>query len=54
VNVILAFGLRRMSFGLGSLSSVPRNKSYLCIVLSMFGANLLFRLKISHRLADFV
>jgi hypothetical protein len=54
VNVILAFGSRMISFGWGSLPLMSRNKSYLCIGLSLFGADLLFKLKISHKLTDFV
>jgi hypothetical protein len=50
VNVILTFGSRMMSFGLEFSALIPRNKSYLCISLSLFGADLLFKLKISHKL----
>jgi hypothetical protein len=54
VNVILAFGSRRMSFGLGFFALVSRNKSYICISLNLFSADLLFKLKISHSLADVI
>jgi hypothetical protein len=54
VNVILALGSRIISFGLGFLPLVLRNKNYICIDLSLFDVNLLFKLKISHKLTDFV
>jgi hypothetical protein len=53
VHDILAFGSRMMSFRHGGyLHSRLRNKSYLCIGLSLLGGDLILKLKTSHRLAD--
>ena len=55
MNNILAFESRMMSFWHeDSLLSRLRNKCYLCIRLSLFGANLLLNLKTSHELANIV
>jgi hypothetical protein len=53
INDILTFRSRMKSFRhRGSLLSRPRNKSYLCIRLSMLGVDLILKLKTSHGLAD--
>jgi hypothetical protein len=53
VNNILAFGLRMISFWHGgSLFSRPMNKNYLCIGLSLFGADLILKPNTRHGLAD--
>jgi hypothetical protein len=52
VNDSLAFGLKRISFGMRILLSRPKNKRYLCIEWYLFGANLMLNLTYSHRLVD--
>jgi hypothetical protein len=52
VIVILAFELRRMSFGIGVLLSGSKNKYYLCIRWCLFEADLILNLIYSHELTD--
>jgi hypothetical protein len=52
VKSFLAFELRIMNFGMWFFAYRPRNMSYLCIKLSLFGINLLLQLNMSYGLTD--
>jgi hypothetical protein len=50
---ILVFGLRRLSFWHGGFLCLRlRNKSFLCIGLSMLEGDMILKLKTSHGLAN--
>ena len=52
ISWLSSWGERVSIWGFSTLKS--RNKNYLCIVMSLSGANLLLYVKISHELADLV